>query len=58
MTKFEDAISNIVVEAVHIYCRENELPTPHFVGLFLGDKLAMTHSEELLELAKKEIKDI
>lgn len=55
MTKFEDKISSIVVDAVHTYCRENELETPHYVGLILGDRLAKKYSKELLELARKEL---
>ena len=56
MTKLEDKLSSLVVNAVHIYCKENELDTPHYVGLILGDRLAKEWSQDILTLAKDELK--
>ena len=56
MTTLEDKLSSLVVDAVHIYCKENELDTPHCVGLILGDRLAKEWSQDILTLAKDELK--
>ena len=51
MTKLEDKLSSMIVDAVHTYCDMKRLGTPHFVGLILGDKMARHYSQEIIKLA-------
>ena len=57
MTKLEDKLSGMIVDAVHTYCDMKRLGTPHFVGLILGDKMARHYSKEITEIVNKQKHD-
>ena len=51
----DDKVSSIIVEAVRTYCEKNNLDEPHYVGLMLGDELALKYHNAILALAKEEV---